>query len=303
MGHITLTDGLAIWELIFYVPALVGGIWVCTRHGFAKASGWIFLAIFSAIRIVSCSAQIATIASTSDTPITIATITGFLGLSPLLLAALGILARVYYTILEMPWSTVFSLVVLKAVQTPAAVALILCIVGAVSADTPADIANEGTVKAGVILFLIVLILLGLLAAGAAVVRHMTQRRGEGKLLAAVVTSLPFLLIRLIHSLLLIFSSSFQASAAKSSTSSVLTELFMAKIEEMIVVSLFLWAGITHTAVPKNGDGTKRSKKEMLAYRAGRGDFGRGKFGLVSMAISAAVSMLQKKDDEEDEPRA
>ncbi|KAH6973937.1 hypothetical protein EDB80DRAFT_833336 [Ilyonectria destructans] len=121
MGHLTLTDGLAIWELIFYVSALVGGIWVCARHGFAKASGWIFLAIFSAIRIVSCSAQIATAASRSDTPVTIATITGFLGLSPLLLASLGILSRVYYSILEIPWSTIFGLVVVKAVQTPAAV--------------------------------------------------------------------------------------------------------------------------------------------------------------------------------------
>jgi hypothetical protein len=95
MHKVTYPDGIAIWKLIYYAPALVASIWVSWRHGFAKNSGWIFLAIFSLIRIINSGAQIATISSQSTTPETIALVTGFLGLSPLLLASLGILARVY----------------------------------------------------------------------------------------------------------------------------------------------------------------------------------------------------------------
>lgn len=94
MAHVTLSDGLAIWQLIYYIVALICSIFVSFRHGLARSSGWIFLTIFSLIRVIGCSAQIATITATSDTAETIATILGFLGLSPLLLATLGILSRV-----------------------------------------------------------------------------------------------------------------------------------------------------------------------------------------------------------------
>lgn len=94
MAHVTLSDGLAIWQLVYYAVALICSIFVSFRHGLARSSGWIFLTIFSIIRVVGCSAQIATITATSDTAETIATILGFLGLSPLLLATLGILSRV-----------------------------------------------------------------------------------------------------------------------------------------------------------------------------------------------------------------
>lgn len=94
MAHVTLSDGLAIWQLVYYAVTLICSIFVSFRHGLARSSGWIFLTIFSIIRVVGCSAQIATITATSDTPETIATILGFLGLSPLLLATLGILTRV-----------------------------------------------------------------------------------------------------------------------------------------------------------------------------------------------------------------
>lgn len=94
MAHVTLSDGLAIWQLVYYVVTLICSIFVSFRHGLARSSGWIFLTIFSIIRVVGCSAQIATITATSDTAETIATILGFLGLSPLLLATLGILSRV-----------------------------------------------------------------------------------------------------------------------------------------------------------------------------------------------------------------
>lgn len=94
MVHFTLSDGLAVWELIYYVVALICSVVVSYRHGLSRGSGWIFLTILSTIRVIGCSAQIATVTATSGTAETIATIAGFLGLSPLLLATLGILSRV-----------------------------------------------------------------------------------------------------------------------------------------------------------------------------------------------------------------
>ncbi|UKZ73745.1 hypothetical protein TrVFT333_001395 [Trichoderma virens FT-333] len=213
MAHVTLSDGLAIWQLIYYVVTLICSIFVSCRHGLSRSSGWIFLTIFSTMRVIGCSAQIATITATSDTAETIATITGFLGLSPLLLATLGILSRIYFDLLKRPFNIVFSLFLTKIVQVPAVIALILCIVGATSADTPAGITSQDTVKAG-----------------------------NG--------------VR------------FQDAAAEASTSAVLTELFMARIEEMIVVLLYLYAGLTQKAVPER-ENSKRSNKEKLAYRAAR----------------------------------
>jgi hypothetical protein len=94
MAVVTYVDGVAIWRLIYYTLCLVASIKISWRHGFGKNSGWIYLAILSVIRIIGSSAQLATITSTSSTTETIAIITSFLGLSPLLLASLGLLSRV-----------------------------------------------------------------------------------------------------------------------------------------------------------------------------------------------------------------
>ncbi|KAM0253652.1 hypothetical protein ACHAQJ_007164 [Trichoderma viride] len=297
MANFTLSDGLAIWELIYYVVALVCSVAASYRHGLSRSSGWIFLTILSTIRVIGCSAQVATVTTKSDTVETIATIASFLGLSPLLLATLGILSRVYFSVLELPWNLVFGFFIAKIVQLPTVVALILCIVGATSANTPADIANQDTIKAAVIVYLIVLILLAILTMVAGIMSCMTNRHVESTMLNVVAVSLPFLLLRLIHSLLLVFSKKFQDSAAKGSTSSVIAELCMARVEEMIIVLLFLYAGLTQQAVPERENGT-RSNGEKLTYRAARGDFSGGKLGVVSLLIAAAGALSRKESHEQ-----
>lgn len=201
----------------------------------------------------------------------------------------------YYYLLKKPYNIVFSVFVVRIVQIPAVVALILCIVGATSADTAADIMTQDTVQAGVIVYLVVLVLLILLTIGACITRHVTERRGESKMLLIITLSLPFLLVRIIHSLLLVFDKHFQDSAAEGSTSSVLTEFFMARIEEMIVVLLYLYAGLTHQAVPEKEHG-QRTNKEKLAHRAARGDFGGGRLGVISLAVAAASASFKGEND-------
>jgi hypothetical protein len=177
---------------------------------------------------------------------------------------------------------------LKIVQTPAAIALILCIVGATSASSPEDVTHEGTVKAGVAIFLVVYILLVLLTIGAALGRRWTGR-GERKLLIAVAVSLPVLLIRMIYSLLSTFSNDKIFNPVNGSTTA---ELFLASIQEMIVVFIYIFVGFKLQPVPKT-DGDEMTTKERLMRRAGRGDFGGGKLGLLS--IAAAVGDEIRRD--------
>jgi hypothetical protein len=89
---IDFRDGVSILKLITYSPYLFASLYVCWRHGFMKNSGWIFLSIFCALRIVGASAQLATISNTTSTT-PFAAVTDAIGLSPLLLASLGLISR------------------------------------------------------------------------------------------------------------------------------------------------------------------------------------------------------------------
>ena len=96
MGSITFTDGVAIAMLVFYAVSLPLTIFISARHGLAKSSGWILLTTFCIIRIIGCSAQLATITQgDTGTAATIAEVTIAIGFSGLLLASLGLLSRLY----------------------------------------------------------------------------------------------------------------------------------------------------------------------------------------------------------------
>ena len=86
--------GLAIAELIFYVPAFFVALWVAFRHGFNRRAGWLFLVILSLVRIVGWSCQLAAQTNPSIGLKEAAIILSSVGLSPLILAMLGLLSRV-----------------------------------------------------------------------------------------------------------------------------------------------------------------------------------------------------------------
>lgn len=176
---------------------------------------------------------------------------------------------------------VFSFVVLRIVQTPAAVGLILCIVGATSANTPAQIYNEDTVKAGVILFTVVFILLCILTGGAALGCRSTGK-GEKPLMLAVAFALPFILVRIIYVLIATFGHNADFLIGNESASAVTIDLFMETLEECAVVVIYLATGLKLQSVPTGEDDTLGGK---LMYRFGRGDFGGGKLGLLSLGAA------------------
>jgi hypothetical protein len=185
--------------------------------------------------------------------------------------------RSYYSILSQIWSIFFQFGVLKVVQTPTVIALILCIVGATSASSPAQIESETTVHAGIILYTVVFVMIGLLATIAVYCRRKVPDQ-ERILIKAIVLALPFILIHIIYSLCAAFSDD---SAFNPITGSPTTSLLMSVLEEMAVVVIYIYAGLRIRSTPLPEDA---SAARQLGYRTGRGDFGTGKLGLLTLGL-------------------
>jgi surface polysaccharide O-acyltransferase-like enzyme len=172
------------------------------------------------------------------------------------------------------------------IQVPAAAALVLCIIGATNADTPAEISTQPLFRAGLVLFLVVFIALLVLTIGAALGQRRTQR-GEKTLLSAVAISLPLIMVRIIYSLVVSFSGN------EKFASSTTAGLFMSTIEEMVVVLVYLWAGLLTSSVP---DVDTKTGPEKLVHRAGRGDFNGGRLGLVSLGAAIVSIVVSDKSE-------
>ncbi len=90
------TDGkIAISEICVYVPIFFLSLISVFRHGTGKQLGWIYLTIFCLIRLAGAGFKIASDNDPSNgTDLEWATILSSVGLSPLLMASLGLLMRV-----------------------------------------------------------------------------------------------------------------------------------------------------------------------------------------------------------------
>ena len=90
---------VAIAELVIYIPTALVTLLVVLRHGFHKQLGWIYLFIFSGIRIAGAVLEIISEKHPDNaSDVEWAIILQSVGLSPLLLSSLGLLKRVYVNI-------------------------------------------------------------------------------------------------------------------------------------------------------------------------------------------------------------
>lgn len=88
------SESLDIAELAIYLPLLFLTLFVVFRHGIHRQSGWIYLAIFCLIRIIGAALGIAAAKNPSNvSDLEWSAILGSVGISPLLLASLGLLKR------------------------------------------------------------------------------------------------------------------------------------------------------------------------------------------------------------------
>ena len=88
------SESLDIAELAIFSPLLLLTLIVIYRHGFHRQSGWIYLSIFCLIRIIGGALGIAAEKNPSNvSDLEWSAILGSIGISPLLLASLGLLKR------------------------------------------------------------------------------------------------------------------------------------------------------------------------------------------------------------------
>jgi len=241
---VSYRDGVAIGEIVVYVPALTIALFLAVRHGFGRSVGWIYLVIFALARIIGSCFQLATISDPNNTNLYIgASILQNIGISPLELATLGLLGRVVSSI-DFGERNFIIARILHLLQLVVIVGLILGIVGGVNASS--TLASTGVyqvqsiskVSVGLFIGSFVIFVIITIATSFVISR---ARPGEKRILAAVGFSLPFLLVRLIYSAISTFAGT---PSFNSVTGNVTIYLCMALIEELIIVITYEACGLT-----------------------------------------------------------
>ncbi|KAF8852290.1 hypothetical protein BDZ45DRAFT_678465 [Acephala macrosclerotiorum] len=237
-------NGVSIAELIVYIPALFVGIWLAVKHGFRRNSGWLYLIIFCLARIIGPCMQLATISSPKSVSLyTGSAILNSIGVSPIELAALGLLSRLLDSI-HKSYNTFLHPRMLQLVQTIIIVGLILGIVGGIDAGNDFEHTGKyhpGTLnKAGTSLLIVSY---GLIVLFTIIISFFIKHAeaGEKRLFLAVLLACPFLAVRLVYSGLSTFSTKPRYNIL---TGDVTIFLCVALIEEFIIVVIFEIVGLT-----------------------------------------------------------
>jgi len=235
-------EGLAIADLIFYIPALFVAFYISFKHGFGKKKGWFFLIMLSLVRLVGAIAELIYVNSPSTGALTAYIVCSSVGLSPLILILLAILLRVQEGMANGPiiQPRFFYLLALLPL-----IGLIIAIVGATDEIgtnvTPDEVSHGQTmVRAAVIIFMVVFIILAVIT-GVSFASLRAVYPGDKVLLYAAALSVPFLFVRLLYAVLADFGST--NSQFSLITGSVIIQGCMATLEEFICVILYSVAGI------------------------------------------------------------
>ena len=132
---------------------------------------------------------------------------------------------------------------IQVMQLPNIVALVLCIIGGTDlfSSNPSDVSTgKGLVKGGIIIFVVMYAALVIFA-----VKSVTELSkapsAQKRLLAVILAALPFILVRLVWSMLAYFSDIPRFNAYYGST---IIRVFMATFEEFIVVIAYTFVGFS-----------------------------------------------------------
>src|SRR5271154_5371645 len=241
---------LNIVELVYYGPALLLTFLIINKHGMGRQSGWIYLAALAVVRIVGAATGIAANSDPSQGLIETSEIAYSIGLSPLFLAWLGVIKRVNEGI------HVHSVPprLINLVHLPIVAGLILAITGGLKLfDTKPASVNTGVTytKIAIMLFLLTLIALAAITVFTFMrIRHVMD--GEKRLVFACLAVIPFLLVRIIYSIIVDFDrSSTVFSFLSTRTAAVVVQAVMSVAMEFIVVLIFLTAGFVTPAIPRS----------------------------------------------------
>ncbi|KAF7563754.1 hypothetical protein G7046_g402 [Stylonectria norvegica] len=230
---------VSIAELIVYIPAIILSAILCSRHGFTRASGWVYTLILCLVRIVGAVCQLMTYSNHSSGLEKTTLIVDSIGISPLLLATLGMLSR-YVDWMISRGVTTFTVKHFRLLQLLVSLGLILAIAGGTSGSTAPDgtVKVATTSKAGIILSIVAFVLMVIIYTISAGHKSVVPKQ-ERRILLAIAVALPFIVVRLGYSALAIFLHNHTFSIVSGS---VPVFVAMSVIEEFCVVADYLFLG-------------------------------------------------------------
>ncbi|TVY48631.1 hypothetical protein LOCC1_G003105 [Lachnellula occidentalis] len=321
MGN-KIREGIAIVDLVLYIPLLITVIFVLIRHGFQKQLGWIYLLIFTVVRSAGAVMELLYIHDPSNsTYLEWSMILASVGLSPLLLASLGLLKRVIDCTSTHVSSGEPNVIVsalserlriikrlsgkatansrrsrlIQLLQLPTTIALILCVVGGMdavsSSSTPSEIKTGlKDTKWGMGIFIVIYILLCILT----IVSTFEIRKtvsGERRVLLAVIIALPLIGSRLLWSVLCAFKG---GKIFNIENGSAVVQIAMADVEEFIIVFLYVIAGLSVGKYDEREVSRQRAKENVYAPQQsdGRVDARDGAMAAWRTHLSRGLEMIR-----------
>ncbi|KAK5169019.1 uncharacterized protein LTR77_006328 [Saxophila tyrrhenica] len=243
MSPLQPKGGLAAAQVAFFAPALLISTYIVFRHGLRRQLGWLYLVLLSILRLVGASATLwsETQNDYSKSILQTAFITSAVGTAPLLLVLLG-----FMQLVNKDMKTAGSAVgiwVFRGIHLLSLAALVLAILGGtdISSTISSTVSLGHTLlKAGSIVFLVIYLAL-------AAITFLTFSRKyavlteERKLVDAGLAALPFLLVRIIYTVVVSFAG--KGSIFYLWNVNVYVSAFMQFLMEAFVVVIFMTAGL------------------------------------------------------------
>ncbi|KAK5632038.1 hypothetical protein RRF57_007752 [Xylaria bambusicola] len=257
--ELTVRNDISIAQIILYVPFLAVAILLCIRHGFGQNAGWLFLLVFSLLRIIGAALQLAATAQPENIGLFFGALTlQAIGLTDFIIMLLALINRACEST-ERARNALVNPRVLYWAQLLVFVAVILGIVGGTTAGS--NYADTGMYKVSSLSQASI----GLTIAGFALLVISTAQllfnishvdAGERRLVLAIAFCLPFLLVRLLYQAIGTFD---RHSAFNSVSGNAYVFLGTAVIEEIIIVIIVEAVGLTLQVRPKSDAPTGSSR--------------------------------------------
>ncbi|KAL7902879.1 hypothetical protein HDV63DRAFT_412035 [Trichoderma sp. SZMC 28014] len=229
---------VSIAELIVYIPALIAALVVTSRHGLHRASGWIYTIILCGVRIGGAVCQLLTYHDSSTGLLKAVIIIDSIGISPLLLATLGVLSR-FVDWINSRGTQVFGMKQFRLIQLLITLGLILSIAGGTSGSSSnGKVTVSTTAKVGVILYIIAfagITFMLVISSGYRTAVPIQERRSP----VAIAIAWPLIFARLTYSTLAIFLHNNTFSVVGGDVG---VSVGLAVVEEWLVVIDYLILG-------------------------------------------------------------
>ncbi|KAL8949233.1 MAG: hypothetical protein Q9222_004641 [Ikaeria aurantiellina] len=239
-----------IAKLIIYCILLPGAIWTVFRLRFPDRCAFIYLCVFCALRIAGSIIGIVSERNISNlNNLVWADILGAVGLGPLNRNSVP--------------SSGLRILASEVLHLPNIIALILSIVGGVylsSGNVSQQRSGKQLAQAGILIFMIVFALFVILCIITALAVSAIPR-GERRILYGVLLALPLIFLRILYNVLADFMDNRKFAMVNGSAT---VQLLMAVIEEIIIVVVYIFVGLSADAQARSEPKTSAEMMQQTA---------------------------------------